>query len=465
MISSKQLRQRIDRTIVLIDELINRQVNAILHHSKFQALEASWRGLELLVRHSKNRNGVKLKLLNVSWKALAGDVERASDFDQSQLFHLVYSQEFGIAGGEPFGLLIADYMLAPDVKDGYDVVSILTQISMTAAAAFCPFISGAAAGAVGLSEFVELSRTPTLPHIEHNLVQTRWENLRKRDDTRFIGLIAPRILLRMPYETNVRQRVDLFPFLEKCEQKGSHLLWANGAFAFALIILRNYLESGWFADIRGVSQDSCDGGYLAADEIEPYDLQLESAGLSAQPPVEVRLTAAQQQQFCDRGIVPVSTTYMSSGLIFNSNPSLHAPPHYNDESASQNACLAAMLQYVLCASRFSHYLKVIMRDEIGAVTDGELLRSKLETWLSSYTLGNDNADTTLRARYPLRSASIEIHEVQGRPGIFTCTVKLQPHFQLDNVSTTFQLLADVPVTSGTSEIVQSREAVSLKANI
>nr|WP_308429135.1 type VI secretion system contractile sheath large subunit [Brucella endophytica] len=442
MMATSPLRRRVDRLIALIDETLNRQVNEILHHPRFQALEASWRGLALLVRHAGQGDDIKVKLLNVSWQALARDMERASEFDQSQLFHLVYSREFGMPGGEPFGLIIADYILQPGIKDGHDVVSTLTQISMTAAAAFCPFIAGAGPGTVGLSDFTELNRAPDLSRLPQNLLHKRWEGLRKRDDTRFIGLAGPRVLLRMPYRSNVRSRVDPFPFREAGKPDGSHLLWGNGAFAFALVVMRNYLASGWFADIRGVSQDAEDGGFLPPDQIAPYDLGFESGGLSAQPPVEIRLTAAQEQQFCDLGIVPVATTYMSPALIFNSNQSLHQPPHYSNENARQNARLAAMLQYVLCASRFSHYLKVIMRDEIGTVTDAEVVRRRLEAWLSAYTVGNDDADLTLRTRYPLRSAGIQVHEVPGRPGTFTCTVQLQPHFQLDDVSTTFQLVAD-----------------------
>lgn len=447
MTASNPLRRRVDRLIALIDETLNRQVNEILHHPRLQALEASWRGLALLVQRAGIGQDIKVKLLNVSWQALARDMQRASEFDQSQLFHLVYSREFGMPGGEPFGLLVADYTLAPGVKDDHDVVSTLTEVSLTAAAAFCPFIAGAGPGTVGLGDFSELNRAPDLARMSQDLLYRRWESLRKRDDTRFLGLVGPRILLRMPHEPHVRRRIDPFPFREEEQQDGSHLLWGNGAFAFALIIMRNYLLSGWFADIRGVSQDGEDGGFLPSDELSPYDPGHESAGLSAQPPVEIRLTATQEQQFCDLGIVPVATTYMSSALIFNSNQSLHAPPHYNNENARQNARLAAMLQYVLCASRFSHYLKVIMRDEIGTVTDAEVVRRKLESWLSTYTLGNDDADLSLRTRYPLRSAGIQVHEVPGRPGTFTCTVQLQPHFQLDDVSTTFQLVADTTVTN------------------
>lgn len=215
--------------------------------------------------------------------------------------------------------------------------------------------------------------------------------------------------------------------------------------------MRNFIDSGWFADIRGVTQDGIDGGMLSAYQLPPLDFGLESNGLSAQPPVEVQLTTGQEQQFSDLGLVPISTTYLSSMAIFNANQSLHAPGHYVSESARQNARIAAMLQYVLCASRFSHYLKVIMRDDIGQLSDATAIERKLEAWLSSYTLGNDDAETSLRTRYPLRSAGITVFEIPGKPGSFSCTVRIQPHFQLDDVSTSFHLIAETATPSASTQ--------------
>ncbi|PRH88308.1 type VI secretion system contractile sheath large subunit [Labrys okinawensis] len=443
------LRGRADRLIALIDEALNRQVNAILHHPEFQAMEARWRGLAMLVRVASRSSEVKVKLLGLSWKELARGMERAADFDQSHLFELVYNREFGMPGGEPYGLLIGDYHISPtDPQEGGDVVGTLTQLAMVAAAAFCPFVAGASPRAIGLDSFSELNRVQDLNWLDTSPDRMRWNRLRTHEDTRFLGLVAPRVLMRQPYEPYSRRRDDGFPFRETISADGASLLWGNGAFAFGTIVIRNFIQSGWFADIRGVTQDAIDGGMLSASELAAYDFATESQGLSAQAPVEVRLTSRQEQQFCDHGLVPIGTTYMSASAIFNANQSLHAPQHYANENARQNARLAAMLQYVLCASRFSHYLKVIMRDQVGRLADATALQRKLEEWLSGYTLGNDDADLPLRTRYPLRSAGIAVEELAGKPGTFICTVRLQPHFQLDDVSTSFHLIAEMaPPTS------------------
>lgn len=450
MASSSTWQRRADQVIALIDEALNQQINMILHHPDFQAMEARWRALAMLVRQARRGGDVKIKLLSLGWRDLARSMERAAEFDQSHLFELVYSREFGMPGGEPFGLLVGDYYFSPDEPEGGDAISTLSQLGMVAAAAFCPFVAGASPGAIGLESFDELNRVHDFSWLANDPRRIRWNGLRSREDSRFLGLVAPRILLRPPLEPYSRRRDDGFPFRENTSADGSSLLWGNGAFAFATVVIRNFIESGWFADIRGVTQDAVDGGLLSGSELAPYDFGTESNGLSAQAPVEIRITSAQEQQFSDLGIIPISTTYLSASAIFNSNQSLHAPPHYSSEHARQNARLAAMLQYVLCASRFSHYLKVIMRDEIGQLSDAISIERKLTDWLTGYTLGNDDADLALRTRFPLRSAGIGVSEIPGKPGTFSCTVRLQPHFQLDDVSTSFHLIAETATSGRTS---------------
>lgn len=435
-------RRLADQMICLIDEALNNQVNAIMHHSQFQAMEARWRGLAMLVRQAARGTDVKVKLLSVGWTELARSLDRAADFDQSHLFELIYSREFGMPGGEPFGLLLADFYFSPEEPASSDSVGALSHLGMLAAAAFCPMVAGATPKTVGLESFSELSRIQDFGWLSTDPQRLRWNTLRASDDARFLGLVGPRILMRQPLKPQDRRRCDPFPFREHMEEDARGLLWGNGAFAFAAVVIRNFIESGWFADIRGVTQDAVDGGFLAEHELSPLSLGLESQGLGDQPPVEVRLSSFQEQQLGELGIIPIGSTYLTANAIFNSNPSLHAPPHYSSDQARQNARLAAMLQYVLCASRFSHYLKVIMRDEIGKLTDARTLGRRLDEWLTGYTLGNDDADLALRIRYPLRSAGISVSEIPGKPGSFACTVRLQPHFQLDDISTSFHLIAE-----------------------
>lgn len=402
----------------------------------------------MLVRVAARSPDVKIKLLSTSWTELGRNMQRASDFDQSYLFELIYSHEFGMPGGEPFGLLVGDYLLSPD--EPIDTIGTLADIGMVAASAFCPFIAGASPRVIGLESFHELNRITDMSRLADKRQHMRWNQLRAREDSRFIGLVAPRVLMRAPYKPYARNRDDGFPFQETVSPDGDTLLWGNGAFAFAVVVIRAFIETGWFADIRGVVQGGVNGGLVGPDELPSYDFGTESNGLSAQPPVEMRLTSTQEQQFCDLGFIPIASTYLSASAIFNSNQSLHAPRYYSNENARQNARLTAMLQYVLCASRFSHYLKIIMRDEIGQLSDAATVQHKLSEWLAGYTLGNDDADVSLRTRYPLRSAGINVEEMPGKPGSFSCTLRIQPHFQLDDFSASFHLIAETRIAQQNS---------------
>lgn len=432
---------RADRLVALIDAALSKQVSRILHHPRFKEMEARWRGLMLLLRASRNAPDVKIKVLTVSWHELGRAMERATEFDQSRAFELVYSQEFGMPGGEPFGLLIGDYEVShlPD-QAGLDPIGVIGGLSAVAAAAFCPFVAAASPRLLQLDSFNDLVRLPDLSRLFSDPALRRWKRLRAREDTRFVGLVAPPILLRGRYEPNSRDRTDGFAFSEETSTDGEQLLWGNGAFAFASVAIQRFLQSGWFADLRGSPQDDDGGGLVSA--LAPFDLGLESHGLTEQPPVQVRMNSLQEQQLSELGLVPLSTDYLSSTAVFNSNQSLHEPATFDSVYGNQNARLASMLQYVLCASRFAHYLKVILREEVGRLSDASSIQSTLEKWLSNYTLGNDDADVSLRSRFPLRLAQVSVEELVGKAGSFTCSVRLQPHFQLDDVATSFQLLTE-----------------------
>ncbi|MEZ6077221.1 MAG: type VI secretion system contractile sheath large subunit [Pirellulaceae bacterium] len=109
------IARQLQASIARIDRMLSDQVSSIIHHPDFQKLEASWRGLEYLVR-AKDEGGdapIKIRVLNASYAELCRDFDKAVEFDQSQLFQKIYEQEFGSPGGEPFGVLLADYEIHP----------------------------------------------------------------------------------------------------------------------------------------------------------------------------------------------------------------------------------------------------------------------------------------------------------------------------------------------------------------
>ena len=436
----------IDRVLARLDVILARQVDAILHAPEFQAMEARWRGLSVLLDAAGNASDVVVRLLDVDWRTLSRDMERSADFDRSTLFRLVHEEEFGMPGGLPFGLLVGDYEVSHTTdRTRGDQVEVLRRLAAVSASCFCPTILGAAADCLDLDAYADASGMSDLAVPRRAPERVRWETLRAQEDTRFLGLVAPRVLLRPLHAAGDRARADGFVY---GEGTGAPLL-GNAAFAFGAVVIAAFRESGWFAEIRGARQDETGGG--SADTLRPHDFGTDAHGLAQLPPLEVRFTPVQEQQLTEIGIIPLSSVHLSPTPVFNANPSLHQPTAYQSPTATQNARLAAMLQYVLCASRFAHYLRVIMRDEVGAAADEMILQRKLETWLTQYCLGNDDASLELRARFPLRSAGVQVRAVPGRPGVYACTIHLQPHFQLNEVATSFQLVAEANEPARTPE--------------
>ena len=103
-----------------------------------------------------------------------------------------------------------------------------------------------------------------------------------------------------------------------------------------------------------------------------------------------------------------------------------------------------MLPYVLAASRFAHYLKVIMRDKVGSFTARDSIENFLNSWISEYVLLNDQAPQSIKAQFPLRDARVEVMEVRGKPGAHKAVVYLKPHFQLDELTVSLRLVAELP---------------------
>lgn len=436
------LRGRADRLIGAVDETLSRQVDAIIHHPRFMRLEASWRQLERLARAPHGRE-VVLRVLPVSWRELARDAARAAEFDQTRLFDLVYSSEFDMPGGLPFGMLVGDFAVTAGIhpEHGTDDVEVLSAVAAVAAAAFAPFVCSAAPELLDVRAFAELDRELDMAYLQGMDANVRWDRLRRQLDARFLGVVVPRVLVRPPYRPADPRRRDGFVYRERVAPDGTTLLWGGAAFAFAETVIAEFDASGWFADIRGARASDRGGGLVADRPTIRFDT--DASGRAAQPPVEIRFTPSQEQMLASFGLVPLMPLAYSTDCVFNTNQSLHLPPRYDEEAATQNARIAAMLQYVLCACRFAHYLKLIMRENVGQVTTADQLRAMLNDWLSAYTLGNDDAEAATKARFPLRSASVALREVAGQPGVYACVVQLQPHFQLDDVSASFQLLADM----------------------
>lgn len=438
-------RRHLSRDIGRIDELLSRQVNEILHHPSFQSLESAWRGLDYLWRTRKEllterglddkAADIELRVLDVSRKELRKDFDDAVDFDQNTLFKKVYEEEFGTAGGHPYGMLIANY----EFTNHPDDIDLLTQLSGIGAAAFAPVVTAAAPSLLGLDDFSALEQPLDLEKIFQQPRHRKWRSLRDKPDSQFLGLTLPRILMRAPYLNDGKFR-HRFRFREDVETRNrDHYLWGSSAWAMGAVVLRAFATSGWFADIRGVER-GIEGGGLCVG-LETHSFGTDRSGSTVRSSVEVAVSDSREAELCELGFIPLSHCKDTPYSVFYSNQSVHSPGVFDDPVATANARVSSMLQYVLCCSRIAHYLKVKARDKIGSMLSPRQIENDLGEWLVDYVTPDDKAPAAMKARYPLREAEVKVEEMPGQPGKYTLTIRLLPHYQLDQLSACVTLVA------------------------
>jgi type VI secretion system protein ImpC len=431
---SKDLEATINARIADIDELLSRQLNEILHHPDFQKLEGSWRGLHYLVDQTETSTMLKLKVLNVSKDELRKDLEKASEFDQSALFKKVYEEEYGTFGGAPFGALIGDYEFANTAPD----LSLLQKISNVAAAAHAPFISAANPQMFNLDTYTELGAPRDLAKIFDTVEYAKWKSFRDSEDSRYVGLTLPHILMRLPYGPETTP-VEAFNFREDVDGKDhSKYLWGNAAYAFGARLTEAFAKYNWCAAIRGV-----EGGGLVQG-LPTHTFKTDEGEVALKCPTEIAITDRREKELSDLGFIPLVHCKGTDYAAFFGAQSAQKPAKYDTDAANANARLSTQLQYIMATSRFAHYLKVMMRDKIGSFMSRSQCQDFLNRWIAQYVLLDDHGSQDAKAKNPLREARIDVSEVPGKPGVYKAVAFLRPHFQLDELSVSLRLVAELP---------------------
>jgi len=434
MVISRDAEAMINARIAQIDHLVSLQLNEVMHHASFQKLEATWRGLRYVMEQSETSAMLKIKVLNVSKRDLLRDLQRAVEFDQSALFKKIYEEEFGVFGGHPFAALVGDYEFAKGPED----IELLERISQTAAAAHAPFISAAAPEMFNLDSFTQLDQPRDLGKVFDTTEYARWKGFRSSEDSRYVALTCPRILLRVPYGKG-GATVDGFNYEEGVDGTDhSKYLWGNAAWALGARLTNAFALYGWCAAIRGV-----EGGGLV-EALPVHNFYTDEGDVAMKCPTEVPITDRREKELADNGFAPLVHCKGTDYAAFFSVQSCQKAKLYDSEAANANARLSTQLPYILAVARFAHYLKAMMRDKIGSFMSRTDCERWLNQWIQQYVTPDDTASPAVKAQHPLREAKIEVFEVAGKPGVYRAVAFLRPHFQLDELSVSLRLVADLP---------------------
>ena len=437
VVVSSDLIGSIEDRITAIDELLSSQISLIMHAPEFQKKESSWRGLHKLVQASVTDN-TQVRLLQCTKQDLVKDFKSASDFDQSMLFKCAYESEYGTFGGVPFSAFVGDFLFDNTPQD----IELLEQISHVAAAAHAPFLSAISPGMLSMNDFSDMPRPRDLAKMFDTTDYARWRGFRQTDDSRYIGLTLPAVLGRMPYGAKT-VAVETFGFEEQIQENevGSDYLWVNAAYELAGRIVDSFEQYGWCASIRGV-----EGGGLV-NALPTYHYVSESGERVMQCPTQIAISDRREKELSDLGFIPLIHCKGTDYAAFFAVQSVNKPRAYNSDQANANARLSSQLQYLLATSRFAHYLKSIVRDKVGSFMSRNECQEYLQKWIMQYVVASDNAGPETKARYPLREASVEVVEIPGLPGSYRAIAYLKPHFQLEGLSMSLRLVADLPATA------------------
>jgi type VI secretion system protein ImpC len=420
--------------IAEIDRLLSGQLNAIMHQPEFQKLEGSWRGLHYLVHESETSTMLQIRVLNVPKKELLKDLEAAAEFDQSALFKKVYSSEYDVFGGTPYGALIGDYEFGKHPQD----VALLKRVSQVAAASHAPFITAAAPEMFGWKSFTELNNVRDLSEIFRTRDYDKWKSFRESEDSRYVGLCLPHTLARLPYGPETVP-VDEFDFREDVDGRDhAKYLWSNAAWAMGARITDAFARYGWCASIRGV-----EGGGLVRD-LPVHTFLTDDGEVAAKCPTEVLVTERREFELARLGFIGLTHCKHTDYAAFFSAQSCQKPLEYDQDAATANARLSAQLPYILMTSRFAHYLKAIARDKIGSFMSRSDVERWLNTWIMNYVTSDPNASQDTKRQYPLFDARIDVEDDPRRPGCYRAVAFLRPHYQLDELTVSLRLVSELP---------------------
>lgn len=441
----KDVVRSITAGIRKLDEAISTQLAAVMHKPEFQQLEGSWRGLWHLVYNSETSAQLKLKVLNCTQRDLFKDLDRAVEFDQSEVFKKIYSSEFDMAGGEPYGALIGDY----EFTNHPDDISLLNKMSSVAAAGFCPFIASAGSAMFGFDGWTDLTKPRDLEKIFDTVEYTQWKSFRNSEDSRFIVLTMPRTLARLPYGKNTKP-VDEFEYEEVPLDKDGKAIsvehkeycWMSTAYVMGARLTDAFARNGFCTAIRGANS----GGRV--EGLPAHIFRTTDGDMDLKCPTEVAIGDRREAELSKLGFLPLVHYKNTDYAVFFGGQTTQKSKVYDRADATENAQISARLPYLMATSRFAHFLKAIGRDWIGSFKETDDLNRELNRWIANYVTADSNASEEERAKFPLREARVEVVPIPGQSGAYNAVAWLRPWLQMEELNASLRMVAKIPTKQG-----------------
>jgi type VI secretion system protein ImpC len=422
----------VDAYIAELDHKLSAQVDEILHHPEVQKLESAWRGLKFVIDQTNFRENIKIDILNVSKDELLEDFENAPEIPKSGLYQHIYTAEFGQAGGEPFGAMIANYEFGPGPRD----VGLAQKVSAVSAMAHCPFVAAAGPEMFGVKDYQELPRLKDLSSVFEGPQYIKWNSFRDTPDARYFSLTMPRFLLRHPYDPQANP-VKAFNYEEKVTDGHGKDLWGNAAFAFATRLTASFAESRWTMNCTGPQA----GGMVENLILHQYK-SLE--GIETKIPTEVLISDRREYELAECGFIGLTMYKNTDKACFFSANSVQRPKTYPDTEEGRrdqtNYKLGTRLPYMMMISRLAHYLKVIQRDNLQTWQTPVKMETELNDWMRQYASDMDNPTAEVANRRPIRKFEIKVQEVEGEVGFFKVDLKVMPHIKFEGANFTLSLV-------------------------
>lgn len=411
----------VDEMIADLDRKVSAQVDQILHNEDFQKLESAWRGLKYLVDHTDFRENSYVSIMNVSKQELLDDFEDAPEVVQSGLYKQIYTAEYGQFGGEPYGMIVGNYDFGPGPQD----ITLLQNLASVSTMSHAPFIAAAGAEFFGIDSYTEMPNLKDLKGIFEGPRYAKWRSFRESEDSRQIGLTAPRFLLRLPYGSDTVP-AKTFNYQENVSESHDQFLWGNAAFTFAANVAKSFGNYRWCANIIG----PMGGG--AVEDLPVYNF--ESMGqIQTKIPTECNISDRKEFEMAEEGFMALTMRKGSDNAAFFSANSCQKPKVFANtpegKEAETNYKLGTQLPYTFVVNRLAHYLKVIQRENIGTWKERGDLESELNNWIRQYVADQENPAASVRSRRPLRKALIEVSDVEGDPGWYRVSMQVRPHFK------------------------------------